>query len=56
LVPFKEFSALDAHPGWHPISSNEHHFLTILTEDFENFENGCSKYESFANYYDGKKV
>jgi hypothetical protein len=20
--PFKEFSALDAHPGWHPISSN----------------------------------
>jgi hypothetical protein len=35
-ISFKEFSALDAHPGWHPITSNAHHFHTILTKDFEN--------------------
>jgi hypothetical protein len=35
-IPFKEFSALDAHPGWHLISSNAHHFHTILTKDFDN--------------------
>jgi hypothetical protein len=34
--PFKEFKALDAHPKWHRISSNAHHFHTILTKDFEN--------------------
>jgi hypothetical protein len=32
----QKFSALDAHPGWHPISSNANYFDTILTEDFEN--------------------
>jgi hypothetical protein len=35
--PFKEFSAVDAHPGWHPITSNAHHFHTILARDLENF-------------------
>jgi hypothetical protein len=36
LGPFKEFSLLDAHPGWHPIPSNVNHFHTILSKDFEN--------------------
>jgi hypothetical protein len=36
-ISFKEFRASNAHPGWHPITSNAHHFHTILTKDFDKF-------------------